>query len=253
LWRLRKSKAGIYIAANDTIIKTTELMNESALPRGAYLTVEWEYIAASAKDFRPAKVLWLDVAGLCSDNSSVVLDKAKPVFSTMMQEPYTLDFDGELLANLGHLHDGGIHQTMYLNGWEVCDHVAGYGEQGEFITHVGTYGNEKAEGEAEEKEEEEHEHEHEHPHEHDKRQHDHEHGEGEEHEDAEHDHSTGDHVAHISSISSCPNMALKKGDRLSITSFYDVVSHPAMPGHHGGLEPVMGITILWILPKELEG
>ena len=273
-------------------------MNESGLEREAYLTVEWEYIPASTPDFSVAKVIWLDVSGVCSENSGFEVDDAGPVFSKMMVDPYTIDFDAELLGNLGHLHDGGTHQTVYVNGWQVCDHVAKYGETEEYITHVGMYGNEEGEphehdeGEHEHGEEEhehgeeehehgeeEHEHgeeEHEHDeeeHEHDEDGHEHEHGqepgegkvvegeqtqkndkrqhghdEGEEH--GGHDHSTGEHLPHISSMSYCGDVGvLKAGDKLSITSFYDMNTHAAMPGHHGGLEPVMGITVLFVLPK----
>jgi hypothetical protein len=253
LFYCRKYKAGLRIGPNDTIVHTTELMNESALEREAYLTVELEYIAADTPDFAAGKVIWLDVTGLCSNNSEIEVSNATPAFSKMMVEPYTIDFDADLLANFGHLHDGGRHLSVYINGWEVCDHVATYGGTEEYITHAGMYGHEKGSDEHEHEHGDEHEHEHVDdkgeeamPQKHDKRQHDHH----DEDEPVGHDHSTGEHIPHISSISYCTGLgALKKGDKFSITSFYDMGAHKGMAGHHGGLEPVMGITVLFVLPK----
>ncbi|CAI4219880.1 unnamed protein product [Parascedosporium putredinis] len=214
--------AGIYLPTNANVTHVTELMNESALSRTAFLTTDIAWDAT---------------------------------------------FAGEILATIGHLHDGGLRQDLQLNGENLCQHTARYGEAAEFITHVGMYGNEDTTG----AEGADHDH-GDGSHSHDENEDapaagkarpgtitgeaDHDHGAGEEEghtheEEGGHDHGADGHITHISSIRNCDELGrFAVGDEFSITSFYNFTLHPAMAGHHGGLEPVMGITILYALKDE---
>jgi hypothetical protein len=310
----RTQKAGIYIGPDDMVMHATELMNESANERPAYLDIDIEYIPAAeakAASFRTATTLWVDIDGLCSQDSQVEVTEdmmAAGSFERELEGGWKVPFDADILSVTGHLHDGGLKQEFTVNGEVVCEHVAKYGGSAGFITHVGMYGNEDqgseeghdhADGEGgegdehihEEEEESEHTHEEgeEEGHTHDKRQgeehihdeggeeghtheegeeeHTHDEGKGEEHtheegEEEEHTHEEGEahdhgsdaHITHISDITQCQEpVRLSAGDVLSLKSYYNLTLHPPMAGHHAGaLEPVMGITFVYLLKDESE-
>jgi hypothetical protein len=223
----------------------TELMNESQDAREAYLLIDWEFVAASTPGFKGVTPIWMDVTGVCT-NSSLAVTAESGVFEKALAPEWTSDVAGEIITNFGHLHDGGTHLEVSVNGKLFCDHVAAYGEEPEFITHVGMFGQEHGheEGEAE--------------HEHEEGEEEHEHGDGAGHEHRRrhdpdeggqpHDHSTGEHIAHISSITQCHAAGrFEVGDKVGIKAYYDLKTHTAMPGHHGGLEPVMGISLLYLV------
>lgn len=252
----RTRNVGVYFSPNANVTHTTELMNESALSRAAFLTIDYEFVLASDKSaaagFRAVTPVWIDIAGLCSNAEyNVTLDK--PVFDAEIVWESTIS--GEMLSVMGHLHDGGVRQDVGVNGEVLCEHVARYGESAGFITHVGMYGDEDVEGQ-------EGGHDHgdgSHSHDEGEAGHDHgeegepnhDHGEGE--GEAGHDHGSDGHILHISSMSSCKNLgSIKPGDELSIKAYYNLTQHAPMAGHHGGLEPVMGITMVYVLEDESE-
>lgn len=261
--------AGIYLPTNANVTHLTELMNESALSRNAFLTTEYEFLpaAAAGDDFRATTPFWLDIAGPCSNGQY-----APPADAVAFNASIAWDatFAGEILATIGHLHDGGIRQDLHLNGETVCQHTSRYGEAAEFITHVGMYGNEDTTGAEAGHDHGDGSHSHDeneeapaagegeagHDHGAGEGEADHDHGAGEEEghthgEEGGHDHGADGHVTHISSIRNCDELGrFAVGDEFSITSFYNFTLHPAMAGHHGGLEPVMGITILYALKDE---
>ncbi|PKS11565.1 hypothetical protein jhhlp_003330 [Lomentospora prolificans] len=250
---------GVYLPSNSNVTHITELMNESALSRAAYLTVDYEFLpAASAPaSFRPALPIWLDISGTCS-NGQYNVTTDDPVFDAEIAWDATVS--GEILNVIGHLHDGGVRQDFSVNGELACEHTARYGEAAEFITHVGMYGNEETGEDG-----------HDHgdgSHSHDDGEPGHDHGEGEgetghdhgqgaegeaehDHADGGHDHGSDGHIMHISSIRTCRDLGrFAVGDELSIKAYYNFTQHQPMAGHHGGLEPVMGISILYVLEDE---
>lgn len=201
-------------------------MNESPDPRDAYLVLEVEFVPSSAPDFREAIPLYLDVAGYCTD-SAVPVPEGEDVFDRSIEWP--VGFPGEVLGVWGHLHDGGTKQEVELDGESLCEHVARYGESEEYITHVGMFDEDPA---------------------------DEEDGESEEGEEEEgHDHSSSNHTVHISSITYCQDVGARRfgaGDVFSVKAYYDLGAHEPMAGHHGGLEPVMGISMAYVVKDETE-
>jgi hypothetical protein len=58
-----------------------------------------------------------------------------------------------------------------------------------------------------------------------------------------HDHGQ---IVHLSSMSSCNNLGgLVQGDELTVTAFYNLSAHVPMTMHNGGLEPIMGVSVLY--------
>lgn len=204
-------------------------MNESPGSRDAYLVLEIEYVPSSTSDFREAIPLYLDVAGYCTD-SAVPVPEGEEVFDKSIE--WTIGYPGEILGVWGHLHDGGTKQEVELNGEALCEHVARYGESEEYITHVGMFDEEPADGEGGESEEE-----------------------VEDEEGHGHDHSSSDHLVHISSMTYCQDVGERRfetGDVFSVKAYYDLAVHEPMAGHHGGLEPVMGISMAYVVKDESE-
>jgi hypothetical protein len=223
-------------------------MNEAPEAREAVVTTEWEYIPGIPDGFDIAQSVWLDVTGLCGNSSMKVASPDKP-FHVSMNQTWSPNFTGTILAAMPHLHDGGVKQEFYVDGKLACSTAVGYGEKAEFITHVGMFGSKPA-APSHEHGPGEMEHEHGHsalddpPHEH-------------EHEEAPaHDHNTDEHILRISSLSFCNNLG-KVGpeSKLSITSYYDMSAHAGVTSHHaedGGLEPVMGIQVTYIRRPKAE-
>ena len=42
------------------------------------------------------------------------------------------------------------------------------------------------------------------------------------------------------------------GDVFSVSAYYDMGAHEPMAGHHGGLDPVIGISLAYVLKDETE-
>lgn len=61
--------------------------------------------------------------------------------------------------------------------------------------------------------------------------------------------------SHIEALSACSDVGwTKKGDEWSVTSFYDTTKHAPMRNMDGTLEPVMGISLVYVaLGKEKHG
>jgi hypothetical protein len=231
---------GYYFGPNDRMMLVTDVMNESELNRTVYLTIEWEYLAGVPSGFDLDVPIWLDIKGDCPVEAGPLVPKTD-LFNATRASPWSPKLTGDLFFMTSHVHDGNIHQEVFLDGKMICDSVANYGESAGYITHVGEFGHKKeASPKMPEHEHEEHEHEH----------------EEKEKPDSKHDHGSDEHVAHLSSTTSCQNLGkVTPNSKLTLTSYYDMTKHPAMLDHDGGIEPIMGIQWMHIAvnPKDEAG
>ena len=68
-----------------------------------------------------------------------------------------------------------------------------------------------------------------------------------------HDHGHGEGV-HVSGLSTCTNVGrVEVGDKLGVKAYYDTTLHEPMEAHDGGLEPVMGIAIMYVACDDVVG
>ncbi|KAI9854883.1 MAG: hypothetical protein M1824_006514 [Vezdaea acicularis] len=188
-------KRGYYIGANDNFDLSTELMNENEAPSEVYVVITYEYLPGLPHDFHATKQIWLDVGG-CTGSGQ----PAKPhsSFELTMERPWISPFSGHVTYIGGHVHDGGTHVEVLKNDVVVCDCVATYGGDPEFV---------------------------------------------------EGDHGMG--MQHISRISTCEgNFPVEKGDRWSIMAYYNTSEHMPMGDGQGGLEPVMGIAMVYAVEDQ---
>ncbi|KAK1764551.1 hypothetical protein QBC33DRAFT_496991 [Phialemonium atrogriseum] len=129
-------KAGYYVKGDDQVFMMTELMNEAQEAQTVYLTAEWEFIEGVPEGFDLAVPLWLDVTGTCS-SSEVAIDPEDKIFNFTMSPEWSPKFTGDLFTMVGHLHDGGLKQEVYMDGKKICESVAHYGESEGFMEPMG--------------------------------------------------------------------------------------------------------------------
>jgi len=64
--------------------------------------------------------------------------------------------------------------------------------------------------------------------------------------------STNANMMHISSISECTDLgSVQPGDEWSITAYYDTSKHSPMTNMDGSLEPVMGISLIFVAEQAI--
>jgi hypothetical protein len=122
--------------------------------------------------------------------------------------------DGEILGAAGHLHTGGTHLTLAIDGKQACDSVATYAESAEFVQ---PNANDPAPA-------------------------------------APAGHQHGSATRHISSMSSCwgklfPLKEMKKGQNWVLEAYYDLDKHDGVLDEIGEQTEVMGLSLVYIKQK----
>jgi hypothetical protein len=199
------------------MVMLIELMNELPMMREAVMTVDYEFIPGMPKDFEPLDTVWLDVGG-CLD--SEVPPTSNTTSEYTMKPTWKAKKEGVVLAMGSHLHDGGTHLTISKNGQQICDSVATYGATKGYIDpnimpgmNMSNTSGMKGMPEMPMT------------------------------------------MMHISNISSCympKNGEIKMGDEFNIQASYDMTKHMGMLEGNGLMSPIMGISIMYVMPKKME-
>lgn len=122
-------KIGYRLNENDKFAILVDLMNTNEEDKTAYLTMTYDIVDGHQKDWDDIKPIWLDIAQ-CG-TSEIIPQQQSGKFS--MTSNWTSNVEGEIVGAAGHLHNGGSHLTLSVNGQQTCDSVATYGESPEFI------------------------------------------------------------------------------------------------------------------------
>lgn len=94
-----------------------DLMNDAKEEKILYARTTYEIVEGdAAKGFVQAKSFKLDV-GECT--TSEVPAQASGKYS-LKSKPFTSKIAGQLLYMTGHMHDGGVNTTIFVNDKEVC-------------------------------------------------------------------------------------------------------------------------------------
>lgn len=112
---------------------STELMNESADHKDAFLIITYEYIPDLPPDFSKITSIWLDV-GECQGSEVPVPDHTTSFELDM--SPWTAALNGRILSIISHLHDGGMYLDVSKNDEAVCRSVATYNDVSEHKRHM---------------------------------------------------------------------------------------------------------------------
>jgi hypothetical protein len=204
-------QVGYYLASDTVIGCVTELMNMQDFEQEAILTVTYEFIPGIPAGFSKAGVLWLDI-GQCKGSDM-------PAFPDQVFEyssaPWTsTNTSGKITFIGAHLHDGGTHLEVFKNNKTICDCQAHYGESAGYIDPPGmdTYMNMSSMPGM----------------------------------DMSMD------MVHVSSLSACADDgSLAVGDTMSITAHYNTSEYMPMTDMNGTLEPIMGISLVYIALGEV--
>jgi hypothetical protein len=81
----------------------------------------------STPDYKPAQMLWMDLTG-CSDSYM----PGREGYYEYRSPGWKSSIGGRLLSTNGHMHDGGVFTTLYINDKPVCVSTQLYGTKDEF-------------------------------------------------------------------------------------------------------------------------
>ena len=198
---------GYYIGGSDTNIMLVELMNQAMHNQTAVPVIEYEYIEGFPDGFYKSIPIWMDIGGCGSSDQPA---KTNDTFS-YTSPSYKANFSAAIVADGGHLHDGGTTLDIQKNNETTCLCSAYYGQSAGYFDMPGTMylmgdGDVDPFGEAE-----------------------------------------MDTMDHVSEITGCflPTMMLEPGDELSIVANYDFTAHMPMLNTDGSLADIMGISIMY--------
>ncbi|KAF2399482.1 hypothetical protein EJ06DRAFT_53637 [Trichodelitschia bisporula] len=122
-------RSGYWIGTSGNMQLTSELVNYDNSEKEIYLTLDVEWVPG--KD--PAM---LDVgmgalsADRCEDKEKGILHPPKDKAIVYKGEEWTVIDDGYFMNFTPHIHDGGVNIKVFVNGKEVCEARAEYGDEG---------------------------------------------------------------------------------------------------------------------------
>jgi len=116
-------KLGYYMNPKDKFAFIVDFMNENKEDKVVYLTMTYDYLDGHTEGFSNFRSIWLDVAQ-CG-TSEIAAPSGKTQFS--VSQDWIANLNADILGAGGHLHDGGTHLTLEVDGKEICDSVASYG------------------------------------------------------------------------------------------------------------------------------
>ena len=128
----RTDEVGYYVASNDNFGMVSELMNMSDEPGDVMVTITYEYIPSPSASFAHVQPLWLDIGPADGCRGSDMPAHANSTFNYSSTN-WVAKSDGRVTFMGSHLHDGGTHLEIQLNGDTVCNSVADYGQTPAYI------------------------------------------------------------------------------------------------------------------------
>ncbi|KAF1986540.1 hypothetical protein K402DRAFT_454195 [Aulographum hederae CBS 113979] len=132
-------KFGYKINPGDSFSSVVELMNMGKTAKTYYMTISYEYLpinSPSASGYREyAAMPWLDATG-CGGSDVPARQGAYSVNAV----PWISTVEGNLLFAEGHVHDGALDTTIYLNDKPVCISQHVYGRKPEYVSVDGMDG-----------------------------------------------------------------------------------------------------------------
>jgi hypothetical protein len=129
---------GYHLYPTDKFSFIVDLMNENKQDKTVYMYLTYDYIEGHPKGVDNIKAIWLDVAQCGTSEIIPPVQRGKFV----SQYNWVANIEGEILGAGGvrpspllslpltllqHVHDGGTHLTLDVDGKLVCDSVATYG------------------------------------------------------------------------------------------------------------------------------
>jgi len=192
---------GYHVGAQDTFTGWAQLVNYNKEPKKVYVFYDLEWVPGlQGEDVKTATL-----TATCGGSPAIKLSTTGPT-NTTSGKFYFME-DGKVLGTRGHLHDGGVRVSLYLNDKFICASNAVYGSRSDAGADMGG----AAGG----------------------------HGHGEKAGEK----AGTSSIKTISSMTACRGpYPVKKGDSMKLVAEYDLAKHPLRESATGGkAADVMGM------------
>ncbi|KAF2428039.1 hypothetical protein EJ08DRAFT_719738 [Tothia fuscella] len=122
---------GYKLKKEDKFALIVDLMNENMKDEVVYLTITFDIMSpAATATYDDMKPVWFDVAQCLTSEWPAPYNSGN---YTVPAATWVANFDGEIIGAAGHLHDGGQRVTLEVDGKQVCNSEAKYGETKEYV------------------------------------------------------------------------------------------------------------------------
>lgn len=231
-------KVGYPVSSADRFGLIADLMNMNPTSKQVYMTMYYDYVEGDTQGWEEVKPVWFDVAQ-CG-TSEIGGGSAGSKF-TISALPWTANFEGEVLSIGGHIHDGGTHLDVTMGGKVACTSTATYGTNAEakaradiikeggippstpILKDGGGHGDMQMSG-----------------------------------------HAGGQHIIAMSvcgeavegngsPIGPLNVRTVTKGQSWGLNAYYDYKQRQGMKNNRGGMDNVMGISIMFVKTKNKRG
>jgi hypothetical protein len=120
--------SGYYIGKSSTMQLTAEIVNYDPVAKDLYLTLDVEWVSGKTSELLDVGMGALS-AVRCDDKEKGIVHPPKDRAITYKGEEWTITQDGYFINFTPHIHDGGTKVEVFLNGKNICQSRAVYGEQ----------------------------------------------------------------------------------------------------------------------------
>jgi hypothetical protein len=203
--------AGVYLAKNASITLSVQLQNFEKEPKDVYIDLDYDYLPGQPEGYVDIIPVPQDALGIGGMTGGI---KQVGVWERTSSQ-YKARQDSRVLMMYGHVHDGGIHTEIMINGKIVCDSLAYYQDMkipaNQTTTSVDTAA--------------------------------HSHGKRD-----------TKVVQHIVAFGECIEVGhMKKGDAITTKVYYNFDQRPSAPMPNGKLDGLMGISMTYLgIPMKKE-
>jgi hypothetical protein len=115
-------KAGVYLSKSANLVLTVQLQNMEAREKEVYIDLDYDYLPGQPEGYTDIIPVSQDALGMDAMSGKI---KQNGVW-TKTSSPYKSGQDARILMMYGHVHDGGIHTEIMVNGKVKCDSLAFY-------------------------------------------------------------------------------------------------------------------------------
>ena len=204
-------KAGVYLSKNASITLSVQLQNLEKEVKEVYIDLDYDYLPGQPEGYADIIPVPQDALGMGAMLGGI---KQTGVWERT-SGPYRATQDARILMMYGHVHDGGIHTEIMINGTVVCDSTAYYQDM---IIPANQTTNSADTGQ----------------HSHMKRD--------------------GSGNSHIVAFGECLELGqIKKGDVITTKVYYNFDQRPSTPMANGKRDALMGISMTFLgVPMKME-
>jgi hypothetical protein len=122
-------KSGYWIGKGGNMQLTSELVNYDAKEKEIYLTLDVEWVPGKDPNMLDVGMGAIS-ADKCADKEKGMLHPPKDKPIVYKGEEWAVTDTGYFINFTPHIHDGGVNIKVILNGKEVCEAKAVYGDEG---------------------------------------------------------------------------------------------------------------------------